>query len=162
MANLTTQMLVKMSLLITNKGFLEFIVRLDQDLHTVTAWQATDSRSRVFEWAWQVIVWSLTSKFTDWNALENFTFQNKHSFPWHLTLCNVIFIYHTLKVTSHGIAEFKNELGEWKATRYMCQITISHIYMKEFEAWLIANLPPQMLFSNLLIIHKENTKEVKV
>ena len=37
MANLTTQMLIKMSLLITNKGFLEFIVRLDQDLHTVKA-----------------------------------------------------------------------------------------------------------------------------
>ena len=51
MKNLITQMLVKKSLFVTNKVFLEIIVttRRFAYLETVTAWQATVSTERAHE-----------------------------------------------------------------------------------------------------------------
>ena len=42
-------------------------------------------------------------------------------------------------VTCHRIAEFLNELSEWKA-----ECSKTHLHEKEVEAWLIANLTTQI------------------
>ena len=45
---------------------------------------------------------------------------------------------------------FLNELCEWKATCYLYEIILSRFYAKEIEAWLISNIPAQMLMKMLL------------
>ena len=117
MEKLITQMLMKMLLVVTNIVFSEIIVWLHVDLqiwHTVTGWQATESTKMHVK---------ISLSRTHIQCSFSWLYQHLHR-PnvWQAT----------------ELQSFHMNLASERLNVLSC------IYMKEVEAWLVANLTTQM------------------